>query len=161
MRTPLLDHFELGALLHDIGKIGIPRNVLLKPGKLTEDEWEVMRTHPTIGYRLMSKFEKLKEEAQLVWRHHEGYNGSGYPGGLVGAEIPLLARMFSLVDTWDAMTSDRPYRSALPYADARAEIERNIGRQFDPELAHQFLELRDQSLDEIRRKYPDEEDGGG
>ncbi len=155
LATAELDRLELGALLHDIGKIGIPRNVLLKPGKLNEEEWEVMKTHPTIGYRMMARFDELQDEAAIVYAHHERFDGKGYPRGLRGDQIPLGARLFSVVDTWDAITSERAYRATQSAAAARAEIERVSGTQFDPELTAVFSSIADDTFDKVRRQYPD------
>jgi cyclic di-GMP phosphodiesterase len=150
-----LDSLRLGALLHDIGKIGVPRNVLQKPGNLSDDEWQVMRSHPAIGYRLLSAFPELRAEAEIVYSHHEEYGGSGYPQGLRGEAIPYAARLFSIVDTFDAITSDRPYRLAQSIAKAREEIGRMAGAQFDPALVREFLEIPGKELEEIGRRYPD------
>ena len=150
-----LQHLELGALLHDIGKIAIPRNVLMKPGKLTDEEWRVMKEHPAIGYRVLMGFPELREESKVVYSHHESYDGRGYPQGLAGDEIPLGARIFAIVDTFDAMTSDRPYRAAQSVDAARAEIEWVSGKQFDPELVDVFLRIPAQELQGLRDKYPD------
>lgn len=151
-----LDRLELGALLHDIGKIGVPRNVLLKPGALNDEEWEVMKTHPTIGFRLLAPFDELQPEAQVVYSHHERFDGSGYPRGLRGGEIPLWARLFSIVDAWDALTSDRAYRSATGYPQARAEIAQSAGTQFDPQIVPLFLVIPDDQLEAVRTAYPDD-----
>ena len=127
-----LKQLERAANLHDIGKIGIPDMILLKPGKLTPEETAIMRTHVRIGYDLMSRVAFLASAAEIVLTHHEFYDGTGYPQGLAGEEIPLGARMFTIADTMDAMMSDRPYRQGRSYAVARAEIEHESGRQFDP-----------------------------
>lgn len=153
-----LEHIELGSLLHDIGKIGIPRNVLLKPGKLDSEEWRVMREHPAIGYRLLAEFDDLQVEAAIVLSHHERFDGGGYPLGLRGKEIPLGARIFSIVDTFDAITSNRPYRAAQSSSIAKAEIERMGGLQFDPDLVHVFLGIPDQQLALARAQFPDKDD---
>ena len=108
-----------GALLHDIGKIGVPDAILLKPGKLTAEEQEIMRRHPEIGYNMIVHIPFLAGAARIVLHHHEAYDGNGYPSRLAGAQIPLGARIFAIADTFDAMTSDRPYRRALPVAAAR------------------------------------------
>ena len=150
-----LRHLELGALLHDIGKIAIPRNVLMKPGKLTDEEWRVMKEHPAIGSRVLLGFPELAEEAQVVYSHHESYDGAGYPQGLSGEQIPFGARIFSIVDTFDAMTSDRPYRAAQSVDAARTEIERVSGTQFDPKLVTVFLGIPAEKLQALRDKYPD------
>jgi response regulator RpfG family c-di-GMP phosphodiesterase len=153
-----LEHLELGSLLHDIGKIGIPRNVLLKPGKLNAEEWRVMREHPAIGYRLLAEFDDLQVEAAIVLSHHERFDGGGYPLGLRGKEIPLGARVFSIVDTFDAITSNRPYRAAQSSAVAKAEIERMAGQQFDPDLVNVFLGIPDAWLAETRAQFPDNDE---
>ena len=139
---------ERGALLHDIGKIGVPDTILLKPGKLSPEEWIEMRKHPLIGYEMCIKIDMLKTVAQIVKYHHEAWDGSGYPEGLQGTAIPFGARIFAIADTLDAMTSDRPYRAALPFEVARAEIEKFSGRQFDPALVEVFL-----SVSEARWRY--------
>jgi len=145
-----LPHIERGALLHDIGKIGVPDHILYKPGPLTPDEWEIMKQHPVIGYRMCMKVEMLRPAAPIVLHHHERWDGKGYPHGLSGEEIPLGARIFAIADTLDAMTSDRPYRKALSFAQAREEIERCAGTQFDPELVRVFLSLPEEELRAIR-----------
>ena len=134
-------HIERGALLHDIGLIGVPDSVLSKPGKLTEEDWAEIRQHPVIGYEMCSKIDLLKTAAKIVLHHHEAWDGSGYPHGLQGVDIPLGSRIFALADTLDAMTSARPYRAALPFETARAEIEKHSGKQFDPELVKIFLSI--------------------
>lgn len=150
-----LDHLEIGALLHDIGKIGIPRNILLKPGSLSDEEWRVMREHPAIGHRILSKFPELSNEAEIVYSHHERWDGGGYTRGLKGEAIPIGARMFSIVDTFDAITSNRPYRKAGSVTEARLEILRMSGTQFDPQLVDVFLCMTDIDLLRIREAYPD------
>ena len=150
-----IERLEIGALLHDIGKIGIPRNVLLKPGSLNQEEWRVMRKHPTIGHRLLSEFPELSDEAEIVQSHHEQWDGSGYPSGLKGDRIPLGSRMFSIVDTLDAITSDRPYRKAQSIQAAQAEIARARGKQFDPDLVDVFLQIPGEDLRRIGAAYPD------
>ena len=150
-----LDHLEIGALLHDIGKIGIPRNILLKPGSLSDEEWRVMREHPTIGNRILSEFPELQTEAEIVYSHHERWDGGGYTRGLKGEAIPIGARMFSIVDTFDAITSNRPYRKAGSAKEARIEILRMSATQFDPELVDVFLRMTDRDLLRIRETYPD------
>jgi len=121
-----------GALLHDIGKIGIPDAILLKHGELDEHEWREMRKHPENGYRILSQVPEFAEAAELVYSHEERFDGSGYPRGLAGEGIPLGARLFAVIDTLDAMTSDRPYRRAAPFESACEEIARMGGAQFDP-----------------------------
>ena len=151
-----LRHLELGSLLHDIGKIAIPRNVLMKPEKLTDEEWRVIREHPVIGYQLLVEFQELEQEAKVVYSHHESYDGNGYPQGLKTDQIPLGARIFSVVDTFDAITSDRPYRAAQSVEEARTEIKRVSGKQFDPVLVKIFLSIPAGKLQAIRDQYPDE-----
>lgn len=150
-----LDSLRLGALLHDIGKIGVPRNVLQKPGNLTDDEWQVMRSHPLIGYRLLAGFPDLGIEADIVRSHHEEYSGSGYPQQLQGEAIPYAARLFSIVDTFDAITSDRPYRPAQSTTKACEEIGRMAGEQFDPALVREFMQIPAGDLEAVRKQYPD------
>ncbi|OGA72126.1 MAG: response regulator [Betaproteobacteria bacterium RIFCSPLOWO2_12_FULL_65_14] len=128
-----------GALLHDLGKIGIPDAVLLKPGPLDADEQALMRAHPEKGYAILKDLPYMREAAEIVLAHEERFDGSGYPRGLAGAAIPLGARLFAVIDTLDAMTSDRPYRRGLPFDAAKAEIVRLAGAQFDPAAVEAFL----------------------
>jgi len=134
-----LRHVYWGALLHDIGKIGIPDAVLLKHGPLSADEWEIMRHHPDIGHRILASAPFMAEAAEIVLCHEERFDGSGYPQGLKGEDIPLWARLFAAIDTLDAMTSDRPYRQGLPFDAAKTEILRMKGSQFDPLAVEAFL----------------------
>ena len=136
-----LEQLIKGALLHDIGKIGITDNILLKPGKLNDEEWIEMRKHPQIGYAILSEVAFLKGPAEVILTHHERFDGTGYPKGLKGAQIPIGARIFALVDTLDAMTSDRPYRKALPFEAVIDEVKKFRGTQFDPALADLFLSI--------------------
>ena len=128
-----------GALLHDIGKIGIPDAILLKQGPLTPDEWETMRQHPDIGSRILAEVPHLAQASEIVRCHEERFDGSGYPRGLAGEAIPLWARLFAVIDMLDAMTSDRPYRKGLPFDDAKADIRRMSSTQFDPVAVDVFL----------------------
>jgi HD-GYP domain-containing protein (c-di-GMP phosphodiesterase class II) len=128
-----------GALLHDIGKIGIPDAILLKDGSLTEKEWQIMRTHPDIGHRILASAPFMDEAAEIVLNHEERFDGSGYPRGLAGTAIPLSARLFAVIDTLDAITSDRPYRNGLSFDVACAEILRFAGTQFDPQAVATFV----------------------
>jgi HD-GYP domain-containing protein (c-di-GMP phosphodiesterase class II) len=137
-----------GSLLHDIGKIGVPDAVLLKPGKLSEEEWQVMRKHPHNGHVILQKLPFLAMAGEIVLCHEERFDGSGYPAGLKGKEIPLAARLFAVIDTLDAMTFDRPYRKALPFETAKAEILRMSGTQFDPLAVETFL-LEETALREM------------
>jgi cyclic di-GMP phosphodiesterase len=132
---------EYGFLLHDSGKVGVPESVLNKPGPLTAAEWRIMRTHPVIGYQLVAAIPFLRSAGDVVRYHHEHFDGSGYPEGLRGEDIPLVARAFSVVDSFDAMTCDRPYRQALSVDQAVSELERMAGSQFDPEVARVFAPI--------------------
>jgi putative nucleotidyltransferase with HDIG domain len=140
-----------GAFLHDIGKMAIPDSILNKPGKLTQEEVSIMREHCYLGYKLVQKIPVLKEAAGIVYSHQERFDGSGYPRGLKGEEIPLGARIFSVADTLDAMTSDRPYRPKQTPKAARAEIERCSGTQFDPEVVEVFLQMPSSIFEDLRR----------
>jgi len=137
--------------LHDIGKMAIPDDILRKPGKLTEDEMAIMKEHCFRGYKIISRIPFLSEAAEIVYSHQERYDGLGYPRGLKGDEIPLGARMFSIADTLDAMTSDRPYRPAQSFQAARKEIELWSGRQFDPQIVKIFLEMPDNIWEDLRK----------
>ena len=141
-----------GVLLHDIGKIGIPDAILLKPGPLTKEEWKIMRTHPEIGKRLIENIPFLKGAVPIVYCHHERWDGNGYPSGLRAEEIPLGARIFAVVDAFDAMTFDRPYSKAVSFEAAKAEIVRCAGTHFDPPVVASFLKVPDPLLQEIRQK---------
>lgn len=141
-----------GSYLHDIGKIGIPDSILLKPGKLTAEETMVMQTHARVGYDLVCRIAFLAPAAEIVLTHQERFDGTGYPQGLMGNEIPLGARIFAVADTLDAMTSDRSYRQALPFSVARAEIAREAGRQFDPEVVKIFLSIPEEVWKGIRNQ---------
>jgi HD-GYP domain-containing protein (c-di-GMP phosphodiesterase class II) len=132
---------ERGVLLHDIGKIGIPDAILLKPGPLTPEEWKVMRSHPEIGRRIVEKIPFLRGAVSIVYNHHERWDGTGYPQGLRGEEIPLGPRIFALADALDAMTFDRPYSSAISFETARDEIKRCAGTHFDPAVVNTFLTI--------------------
>ncbi|MSP12655.1 MAG: HD domain-containing protein [Chloroflexi bacterium] len=132
---------EWGALLHDVGKIGVPDAILHKPGKLTEAEWQAMRRHPPIGYEILQDIAFLKRALPMVLHHHERWDGTGYPRQLRGEAIPLIARIFAVADTLDAITSKRPYREARSFAEARAEILRHRGSQFDPTVVDAFMRI--------------------
>jgi len=149
VKEPELTHLEQGVLLHDIGKIGIPDRILFKPGPLTAEEWREMRRHPELGRQLLSKIKFLEGAIPIVYHHHERYDGSGYPLGLQGEAIPLGARIFAVVDAFDAMTFDRPYSKAIPMDAAFTEIKRCIGTHFDPAIAEAFLSLPRKLLEEI------------
>jgi len=141
-----------GSYLHDIGKIGIPDAILNKPGKLTPEEVKVMQTHSQIGYDLVCHIPFLAPAAEIVLAHQEAFDGTGYPRKLKGEEIPLGARIFAVADTLDAMTSDRPYRRALPWTAARDEIQRESGQQFDPQVVKAFFTIPEETWKEIRLK---------
>src|ERR1700686_1026933 len=140
-----------GAFLHDIGKMAIPDAILLKPGKLTDDEMAIMREHCYRGYKIISRIPFLAEAAEIVYSHQERYDGQGYPRGLKGDEIPLGARMFSIADTLDAMTTTRPYRPAQSFEVAREEIKLWSGRQFDPQIVKVFLEMPENIWEDLRK----------
>ena len=142
-----LIHVRRGALLHDIGKMGIPDSILHKPGKLTDEEWEIMRQHPVYAYNFLSQIDYLRPALDIPYSHHEKWDGSGYPRGLKGEQIPLAARLFAVVDVWDALNSDRPYRKAWPNEKTLAYIQEESDRHFDPQVVDAFLNLLSQ-LDE-------------
>jgi response regulator RpfG family c-di-GMP phosphodiesterase len=147
-----LKDIEHGVLLHDIGKIGIPDAILLKPGPLTPAEWQVMRTHPEVGRRLIEKIPFLQGAVPIVYHHHERWDGSGYPLGLSGQDIPLGARIFAVADAFDAMTFDRPYSRAISLEAAREEILRCAGTHFDPEVVATFMRIPLDTFSDIRRR---------
>jgi hypothetical protein len=137
----LVKEIEYGAFLHDVGKIGIEESLLRKTDKLTPREYDIMKTHPAIGQRILQPIPFLKQVGAIVLYHQEWYNGTGYPEGLAGEEIPLGARIVQIIDAWDAMTSDRPYRKAMTKTAAIAELRRQEGTQFDPKLVELFLRV--------------------
>jgi putative nucleotidyltransferase with HDIG domain len=140
-----------GAFLHDIGKMAIPDAILRKPDKLTPDEITIMREHCYRGFQMLRKIPFLAEAAEIVYAHQERYDGTGYPRGLKGEDIPLGARLFSVADTLDAITSDRPYRAAQTVAAARKEIDLWSGRQFDPDVVKTFLSMPENIWGDLRR----------
>jgi HD-GYP domain-containing protein (c-di-GMP phosphodiesterase class II) len=144
MITPQLQY---GFLLHDVGKIGIPEAILMKPGPLTPEEMTVMRTHPLIGVQIVAPMRRVLDEVtvEVIRHHHERFDGNGYPDGLKGGDIPLSARIFSVVDSFDAMTSNRPYRKALALDEALTRLRAEAGKQFDPDVVAEF-ELLMQSI---------------
>ncbi|MGD0908685.1 MAG: HD domain-containing phosphohydrolase [Candidatus Acidiferrales bacterium] len=146
----ILPQIARAAFLHDIGKMAIPDQILRKPGPLTPEEREIMRTHCEIGYKMVTRIPFLREASAIVLSHQEYFDGTGYPRGLRGDEIPLGARIFAVADALDAMISDRPYRRALSIDHARAEIERCSGSQFDPEVVKVFLMMPDTLWNELR-----------
>jgi PAS domain S-box-containing protein/putative nucleotidyltransferase with HDIG domain len=143
VRPADLEHFRRGALLHDIGKMGVPDSILLKPGPLTEDEWIIMRKHPQFASELLKPIGYLRKALDIPLYHHERWDGSGYPDGLKGTEIPLAARIFAIIDVWDALTSHRPYRPAWSVEEARKYIKEQSGIQFDPQVTIEFLNFLD------------------
>jgi response regulator RpfG family c-di-GMP phosphodiesterase len=146
---------EVGSLLHDIGKAGIPLNVLMKPGKLDDEEWAIMKMHPQLGADLLYGLSGLDLEVQLVYSHHERFDGKGYPRQLAGEAIPRSARIFSVADTLDAITTDRCYRRGQGLPAARAEIHRNAGTQFDPAILALFDRVSDEEFEAVQRQFPD------
>ncbi len=145
---------EHGALLHDIGKLATPEAILLKPGPLTQSEVEIMREHSHRGYTIVRQIESLAEASEIVHAHQEHFDGSGYPRGLSGDQIPLGARIFAIADALDAITTDRPYRSGASFSDALTEIERCSGTQFDPAIVSAFLTLPVDLWSNIRNSIP-------
>jgi len=136
-----MQHISRGALLHDIGKMGIPDSILFKPGPLSYDEWVVMRKHPTYAYNLLSPVSYLQPSLDIPHYHHERWDGSGYPQGLEGEEIPLAARIFAVVDIWDALHSDRPYRGPMPTDQVIEIIKKSSGSHLDPNVVEIFLNM--------------------
>ena len=146
----LLPSLEQGALLHDIGKISVADAILLKPAKLTAEEWEEMRKHPVAGDEILKRVPFLRPASAVVRHHHERYDGTGYPDGLKGAEIPLGARLFTVADTLDAMTSDRTYRKGPGFEAAQKEVQRWSGKQFDPHIVDLFLKIPAETWKHVR-----------
>jgi response regulator RpfG family c-di-GMP phosphodiesterase len=136
-----LRNFQRGAILHDIGKMGVPDNILLKPGPLTEQEWDVMRKHPVYSQMLLSSIKYLEKAMIIPYSHHERWDGKGYPLGLCGKEIPIEARIFTVVDVWDALSSDRPYRKALSGEACLQYLREQSGNMFDPDVIEAFMAL--------------------
>ena len=134
-------HMRYGALMHDIGKLAIPDHILLKPSKLEDDEKEIIRKHPSLAKQMLSEIPFLQPAVVIAYSHHERWDGTGYPEGLKGEEIPLYARIFTVVDTWDALRSNRPYRSAWSKTDAITYLKENKGIIFDPDILDAFLQL--------------------
>jgi putative two-component system response regulator len=134
-------HLRRGAMLHDMGKIGIPDSILLKPAALTDEEWIIMRKHPQLAYDMLYPIEYLRPALEIPLSHHEKWDGTGYPRGLKGEEIPLAARLFAVVDVWDALTSDRPYRPAWSKEEALNYIREQSGKHFDPQVVDLFFRV--------------------
>ncbi len=141
MSAESLAHIRRGALLHDIGKMGIPDSILLKPGPLDDDEWEIMRKHPVYAYEMLYPIEYLRPALDIPYCHHEKWDGTGYPRGLEREAIPEAARLFAVVDVWDALCSDRPYRMAWTEVDAEAHIRQGAGSHFDPQAVDLFFRV--------------------
>ncbi len=148
-----------GALLHDIGKIGVPDRILLKPGPLDAEEWEIMRQHSSSGARLLDGFESLRGAREIVLQHHERWDGTGYPAAIAGKDICIGARIFAVVDALDAMLSRRPYREPMSMAAAKKQLTLNAGTQFDAEAVAAFLEIPDEKWLEVRQQFADDETG--
>jgi putative nucleotidyltransferase with HDIG domain len=156
LRIPVDQHATLrrGALLHDIGKIGVPDHILRKPGPLTENEWYTMKTHPDLGAKIIAHIPFLEDVAVIIRAHHERWDGNGYPDGLAGEQIPLGARVFAVADSFDAMTSDRPYRRGRQLDEALAEVGRCAGAQFDPAVVAAFVAVPLSRIEAIHANAP-------
>jgi putative nucleotidyltransferase with HDIG domain len=150
LRGDALEHIAQGALLHDIGKIAVPDSILRKPGKLSEEEWVTMRRHPDTGFQMLKAIHVPDAIAAVVRQHHERYDGTGYPLGLRGADITVGARIFSAVDFYDALSSDRPYRKAMPLDQVLDQLRQGSGRHFDPAVLEAFLSIPEQTLRAMR-----------
>ncbi|HEX9940607.1 MAG TPA: HD domain-containing phosphohydrolase [Thermoanaerobaculia bacterium] len=151
VRGEELKAIEWGALLHDVGKMVVPDEILRKVGPLTESEWHIMKQHPNWGFEMLAEVSFLQPAVlDIVYCHHERWDGKGYPRGIAGADIPLAARIFAVVDTYDAITSDRPYRRARGYQAAINELQRVAGQQFDPQVVEAFLEIPEVELRRLR-----------
>lgn len=146
VRDEALIHIKRGALLHDIGKMGIPDGILLKPGQLTDEERKLIQKHPVYAYEMLSPIDFLLPAIDIPYCHHEKWDGTGYPRGLRGEEIPFAARIFPVIDVWDALISDRPYRKALPQEEVRRIIQADSGKHFDPRVVEAFMSLKDLSV---------------
>ncbi|GAB4578909.1 MAG: hypothetical protein Fur0022_16460 [Anaerolineales bacterium] len=141
IEEPKLTHIRRGAILHDIGKIGIPDHILLKPGQLSPEDWAIMRQHPIYAFEMLKPIAHLQPSLDIPFCHHEKWNGTGYPRGLKGEEIPLAARIFAVVDVWDALTSSRPYREAWTRQEAIEYIQFQAGHHFDPAVVKAFIQM--------------------
>jgi HD-GYP domain-containing protein (c-di-GMP phosphodiesterase class II) len=144
-----LAHVRRGALLHDIGKMAIPDHILFKPGELSPEEWDIIKQHPVWARDMLAGIPFLQPALSIPYCHHERWDGQGYPQGLKGEEIPLPARMFTVIDKFDALNSDRPYRAAWPREKSIAYLEENAGVIFDPEIVPVFLRLLKEDAFEI------------
>ncbi len=148
--VPVDPELEFGFLLHDVGKVAVPDAVLFKPGRLTPEERRLMWRHAEIGSEILRDVHFLGDAKLVVRHHHERWDGGGYPDGLAGEDIPAAARVFSIADTLDAMTTDRPYRAAVGWADAREEIQRKAGSQFDPRFVDAYAAIPDEAFAQLR-----------
>jgi putative nucleotidyltransferase with HDIG domain len=146
IRSVELEHIRRGALLHDVGKMGIPDSILLKQGPLTEAEWKIMRKHPTFALEMLSSIEYLRKSLDIPQYHHEHWDGSGYPYGLANVDIPIAARIFCVVDVWDALTSDRPYRSAWGKPRAKQYLLDRREIQFDSRVVNEFISMLESGI---------------
>lgn len=160
VNSKLKREIGFGALLHDVGKIAVRDQILMKAGNLTAGERDEMRKHPEAGYRIVKRIGFLKDAAEIVYTHHENFDGGGYPRGLKGESIPLGSRMFKVADVYDVLTSERPYRSAVTYTEAIAEIKRHSGSHFDPVVVGIFMAIAPAKLQEIAGRYQDSGQGG-
>jgi putative nucleotidyltransferase with HDIG domain len=152
-----LDNLRIGGLFHDIGKIGVPDNILLKTDKLSDDEYSQIKNHPSIGVHILSNASNFKDIIPIVEHHHEKFDGTGYPSRLMGTDIPYLARITAVADTFDAMTSKRSYRNPLPINIVIEELEKYKGIQFDPQIVDVFLDILNNyyyEIEEIQKKFP-------
>ena len=148
-----ISDLQIAAAFHDIGKIGIPDNILLKTTRLTDDEYQIIKTHPTIAANIFSVSDIYKDIYPIMYYHHERYDGKGYPTGIKGKQIPLLARILSICDCFDAIVSKRTYKEGASIEFALSEIEKNAGTQFDPELAPKFIEMVNNNTDYIEKIF--------
>jgi HD-GYP domain-containing protein (c-di-GMP phosphodiesterase class II) len=150
-----LETVVLAASLHDIGKIGVPDHVLLKPGRLTEEEFEYIRKHSEFGWMVLRNLEGMEEASLMLLHHHERFGGGGYPGNLAGQDIPFGARMIAIADTYDALTTNRPYRNARTHDEALTEIRRHVNTQFDPVVVDAFLaSFEETTTAETAQRWP-------
>jgi len=153
MTTEMVEVVRRGAMLHDLGKLSIMDTILSKPDRLTAEEFAIIKSHPVVGAKILEPLRFLARETCAVRHHHERFDGTGYPDGLRGEDIPMVARVVTVADVFDAITSNRPYRTALPLAAAREEIARGCGSHFDPVVAEAFLRIPLSRLEEITRHY--------
>lgn len=151
LKKDALEHLNMAALMHDIGKIAVPDGILRKAGKLSDEEWKEMRNHPVVSARTLETFDSLKNILPWTLYHHERFDGKGYPEGKAGMDIPLPARIIALADAFDAMTSDRAYRTALPVETALSALREGRGSQFDPRIVDRFLELFEFSKSDLKK----------